>query len=82
MKLNQSRAVELLLIIDHLAEQTIQQEETKPGFSLVLLGIVQSDSYPNTTRLASALFFKNFVKRNWTVCDIVAKYWWSQAYDL
>jgi len=49
------------------AEAAIKQEETKPGFSLTLLQIVASDSYEPTTRLASALFFKNFIKRNWTV---------------
>ncbi|KAG9876018.1 hypothetical protein KCV05_g22186, partial [Aureobasidium melanogenum] len=42
------------------AEQAIRQEEAKPQFSLALLQIVASDSYPNTTRLAAALFFKNF----------------------
>ncbi|GAB7353432.1 hypothetical protein MBLNU459_g3901t1 [Dothideomycetes sp. NU459] len=47
-------------------ETAIRQEESKPGFSLALLQIVASASYPNTTRLASALFFKNFIKRNWT----------------
>ncbi|KAK5165310.1 hypothetical protein LTR04_001408 [Oleoguttula sp. CCFEE 6159] len=48
------------------AEAAIKQEETKPGFSVALLRIVATDSYPGTTRLASALFFKNFIKRNWT----------------
>jgi exportin-2 (importin alpha re-exporter) len=32
----------------------------------VLLQITASDSFPPNTRLASALFFKNFIKRNWT----------------
>ncbi|KAI9813783.1 MAG: importin-alpha export receptor [Pycnora praestabilis] len=49
-----------------IAEIAIHQEEKKPGFSLSLLQIVASDSYPNTTRLASSLLFKNFIKRNWT----------------
>ncbi|KAH7090005.1 CAS/CSE protein [Paraphoma chrysanthemicola] len=47
------------------AEAAIQQEQTKPGFSLTLLHIVASDSVPQTTRLASALYFKNFIKRHW-----------------
>ncbi|KAH8726028.1 CAS/CSE protein [Phaeosphaeriaceae sp. PMI808] len=47
------------------AEAAISQEQTKPGFSLSLLHIVASDSLPQTTRLASALYFKNFIKRNW-----------------
>jgi exportin-2 (importin alpha re-exporter) len=47
------------------AEAAIAQEQTKPGFSLSLLQIVQSDTAPPNTRLASALYFKNLVKRNW-----------------
>ncbi|OQN95952.1 hypothetical protein B0A48_17895 [Cryoendolithus antarcticus] len=50
----------------HQAEQGLKLEETKPGFSLSLLQIVNTDSFPQATRLASALFFKNFVRRNWT----------------
>lgn len=44
----------------------MRAEEKKPGFSLQLLQITATDSYPYNTRLASALFFKNFIKRNWT----------------
>ncbi|EEH22177.2 hypothetical protein PABG_04388 [Paracoccidioides brasiliensis Pb03] len=48
------------------AESTLRQEETKPGFSILLLQITASSSTPYNTRLASALCFKNFIKRNWT----------------
>ncbi|KAF7717661.1 Importin alpha re-exporter [Penicillium ucsense] len=48
------------------AEAALRQEEQKPGFSLQLLQISASESYPSNIRLASALCFKNFVKRNWT----------------
>ncbi|KAI9878034.1 MAG: importin-alpha export receptor [Pleopsidium flavum] len=48
------------------AEIAILQQERKPGFSLSLLQIVSTASYPYNTRLASALCFKNFIKRNWT----------------
>ncbi|KAI9661949.1 MAG: importin-alpha export receptor [Bathelium mastoideum] len=48
------------------AEAALKQEERQPNFSITLLQIVAADAYPQTTRLASALFFKNFVKRNWT----------------
>ncbi|KAF2119186.1 CAS/CSE protein [Lophiotrema nucula] len=47
------------------AEQAIAQEQSKPGFSLSLLQIVASDAATPTIRLAGALYFKNFVKRNW-----------------
>ena len=48
------------------AEASLKQEEEKPGFSLALLQIVTDESFPQQTRLASALFFKNFIRRNWT----------------
>ncbi|KZM24630.1 protein export from nucleus [Ascochyta rabiei] len=47
------------------AEQAITHEQAKPNFSLSLLHIVATDSAPATIRLASALYFKNFIKRNW-----------------
>ena len=49
------------------AELAIRQEEKKPRFSLALLQIVANESYSSTVRLASALYFKNFVKREWVV---------------
>ncbi|KAK0919781.1 importin-alpha export receptor [Friedmanniomyces endolithicus] len=48
------------------AEQSLKAEEVKPAFSLALLQIVATETLPQTTRLASALFFKNFIRRNWT----------------
>ncbi|EAT91323.1 hypothetical protein HBI56_015990 [Parastagonospora nodorum] len=47
------------------AEQAILHEASKPGFSLTLLHIVASDAAPQNTRLASALYFKNHIKRSW-----------------
>jgi hypothetical protein len=51
------------------AEQALKAQESAPGFSLALLQIVNTDSFPQATRLAAALFFKNFVRRNWVVRD-------------
>jgi exportin-2 (importin alpha re-exporter) len=48
-----------------LAEQALRQEEQKPNFSLQLLQITASASHPYNIRLASALCFKNFIKREW-----------------
>ncbi|EZF36381.1 Cse1-domain-containing protein [Trichophyton interdigitale] len=48
------------------AEAALKQEEAKPGFSLQLLHITASETFAYNTRLASALCFKNFIKRNWT----------------
>lgn len=47
------------------AELALRQEEKKQGYSLQLLRITATASYPYNTRLASALYFKNFIKRNW-----------------
>ncbi|KAI1964670.1 importin-alpha export receptor [Ophidiomyces ophidiicola] len=48
------------------AEAALRQEERKPGYSLQLLHITANQECPFTTRLASALYFKNFIKWNWT----------------
>ncbi|KAF1990883.1 Cse1-domain-containing protein [Aulographum hederae CBS 113979] len=47
------------------AEATIREHEVAPGFSIALLKIVASENFPINTRLASALYFKNFVRRSW-----------------
>ncbi|KAI9049173.1 hypothetical protein LZ554_007020 [Drepanopeziza brunnea f. sp. 'monogermtubi'] len=47
------------------AEAALKNEETQPGFSLLLLNIVASESLPLNTRLSGALVFKNFIKFNW-----------------
>lgn len=49
----------------HPAELSLREQEAKPNFSLALLQIVAADTFPQNTRLASALFFKNFIKRGW-----------------
>ena len=50
-----------------IAELAILQGEKKANFSISLLQIVAADSYSDTARLASALYFKNFIKRSWIV---------------
>ena len=47
------------------AEAALGRESEKPGYSLALLHIVSSDSYPDAVRLSSALAFKNFLRPNW-----------------
>jgi exportin-2 (importin alpha re-exporter) len=54
------------------SELKIRKAEKQPGFSLQLLHITASDSFKYNTRLASALFFKNFIKRQWT--DVEGNY--------
>lgn len=54
-------------LIVHTAEAAIGEAEKRPGFSVSLLQIVATETYGATARLASALYFKNYIKRNWTV---------------
>ncbi|OCT55025.1 Importin alpha re-exporter [Cladophialophora carrionii] len=54
------------------AELKIRTEENKPGFAISLLQIAASNDFQYNTRLASALFFKNFIRRNWT--DVEGNY--------
>ncbi|KAK9479606.1 Cse1-domain-containing protein [Lipomyces japonicus] len=48
------------------AEQSLRSTESQEGFSISLLRIVASSDFPQTTRLAAALFFKNLIRRKWT----------------
>ena len=70
-KNKQGRSVQISYIIAqklmNVAERIISDEEKKPGFSVSLLHIVAAEKYGGIARLASALYFKNFIKRNWTV---------------
>lgn len=47
------------------AEKSLKSLEDQDGFGLTLLHVVASSNLPTPTRLAGALFFKNFIKRKW-----------------
>ena len=47
------------------AERSLKDLESQDGFGLTLLHVVASTNLPISTRLAGALFFKNFIKRKW-----------------
>jgi exportin-2 (importin alpha re-exporter) len=53
------------------AEQALKAAESSPAFSILLLQIVANPSSDSTLRLSSALYFKNFIRRNWTVSAYV-----------
>jgi len=61
----QSPSIPVRCVLTSAAEAAIAEEQRKPNFSLTLLHLVASDAAPPTVRLSSALYFKNFVKRNW-----------------
>jgi exportin-2 (importin alpha re-exporter) len=48
-----------------VAQEALENQQRSKGFSLALLQITASENYPLNTRLAGALYFKNFIKRNW-----------------
>lgn len=50
-----------------VAELALLQKEREPGFSVTLLQIVATASYEDVTRLAGSLYFKNFIRKWWTV---------------
>lgn len=61
------RALSCSLLTILTAEDAILKAEARPAFSVSLLQIVATEAYGPTARLAGALYFKNYIKRNWTV---------------
>ncbi|KAI9683821.1 MAG: importin-alpha export receptor [Trizodia sp. TS-e1964] len=51
------------------ATNTLQSQETNAGFSLLLLQIIASNGYPQMSRNLAAIYFKNFLRRNWVDVD-------------
>eukprot|EP00929_Paragymnodinium_shiwhaense_P111726 TRINITY_DN80014_c0_g1_i1.p1 TRINITY_DN80014_c0_g1~~TRINITY_DN80014_c0_g1_i1.p1 ORF type:complete len:959 (+),score=227.64 TRINITY_DN80014_c0_g1_i1:109-2985(+) len=49
------------------ATQQLRAAELKPGFGLMLLELLRSASVDATSRQAGAIYFKNYVKRQWSV---------------
>jgi exportin-2 (importin alpha re-exporter) len=49
------------------AEQQLRQGELQQGFGLILLELLRDASVNDAARQAGAIYFKNFVKRQWTV---------------
>ncbi|KAI8980903.1 Cse1-domain-containing protein [Pilobolus umbonatus] len=49
------------------ASVQLSQIETQSGFSLVLLKFISDDSVDLTLRMSAAVYFKNYIKRNWVI---------------
>ncbi|KAJ3230620.1 importin-alpha export receptor [Chytriomyces hyalinus] len=47
------------------AESGLLSLETKPGFCIALLTLVGSAAVDHATRMTCAVYFKNYVKKNW-----------------
>jgi exportin-2 (importin alpha re-exporter) len=46
-------------------EQLFSSEKQQPNFPIALLKLIANESIDLQIRFAAALFFKNYVKRNW-----------------
>lgn len=51
------------------AEQLLQSNEDKEGYSILLLNLISREDLAITIRIAGSIAFKNFIKRNWAVSD-------------
>ncbi|KNC84613.1 hypothetical protein SARC_03180 [Sphaeroforma arctica JP610] len=56
-----------------VAEQTIEQASKSQNYSLLLLKIVSEDTHELHLRVAAAVTFKNFIKKNWEIDGQVNK---------
>ncbi|CAE7469287.1 cse1l [Symbiodinium natans] len=50
-----------------VAEQQLRTAEVQPGFGLVLLELLRSGSVEVAARQAGAIYFKNYIRRQWCV---------------
>ena len=51
------------------AEDYLMSVEKQQGYSILLLRLADSDQVDMPIRLAAAISFKNFVKRNWRIIE-------------
>ncbi|KAH6570430.1 hypothetical protein BASA62_004365 [Batrachochytrium salamandrivorans] len=51
------------------AEKQLAEGEKTPGFSILLLQLIDSTTVDPSVRFAAALYFKNFVKKEWIQHD-------------
>jgi exportin-2 (importin alpha re-exporter) len=43
----------------------LAQVEVQQGFPLLLLKVISDEAVDQTIRVAGAVYFKNYIKRNW-----------------
>ena len=56
-----------MVCISFLAENFLLSVETNKGYGLLLLHLIARDTVDLTIRVAAAITFKNYVKRNWKI---------------
>lgn len=47
------------------AVYNLNQVEVQQGFPILLLKVISDEGVDQTVRMASAVYFKNYVKRHW-----------------
>ena len=51
------------------AEKYLESVEASPNYAVFLLTLIDKQDLDMTTRIAGAIAFKNFIKRNWKIVD-------------
>ena len=57
----------LHLLLSFLAEKYLDEADSTPNYGLTLLQLLTTDSADDVVRVAAAITFKNFVKKNWRI---------------
>lgn len=56
------------------AEKFLESVEVNQNYAILLLHLIDKDTVDITIRVAAAIAFKNYIKRNWpVVCFIITK---------
>lgn len=55
------------------AEHTLGQAEVQPGFPLALVRLIGDANVDQTLRFTGAVYFKNYIKRNWVPVSEASK---------
>lgn len=49
------------------AEKFLESVEVNQNYAILLLHLIDKNNYDNTIRVAAAIVFKNYIKRNWPI---------------
>lgn len=56
-----------------VAEKFLEGVEVNQNYAILLLHLIDKDSADLTIRVAAAITFKNYIKRNWAVVRFTRK---------
>ena len=67
-----------------LAEKFLDSDDGTPNFGLSLLQLLTQDGADDVVRVAAAVTFKNFVKKNWRMVWFfklkISLYYWQKRF--